>query len=125
MRQAFSIAASWAVSCVFSVLVAGAAMADQRDFTLVNSTGDAIDQVFVESVKSDEWGDDVMGRDSLEDGESVDISFEGYGSQCVFDMKAVYADGEAVVWYDINLCKISRLTLFWDQAAQKTWAVSE
>lgn len=107
------------------LLLSGTAMADVQDFTLENSTGDTIDQVYVESSKSDEWGDDVLDRDVLEDGDTVDVSFDGYGGQCTFDMKAVYTDGETVVWGDLDLCNLSTLTLFWNKKTGETWAVAK
>ena len=121
MRQAIALAFSLSVAA----FLADAAQADMRDFSLVNSTGDTIERVFVESAKSDEWGEDVLENEPLEDGDSVDITFEGYGKECIFDLKADYQGAESVVWYDLNLCSISRLTLFWDPQAAKTWAVSQ
>ena len=87
----------------FSTLVAAAALslfampawsAGDQDFTLVNRTGYTIEQVYVSPIKAKDWQEDVLGRDVLDDGESVDITFNKREEVCRWDLKVVYDDGE-------------------------------
>ena len=103
-------------------LVLPAAAADQ-DFKLVNKTGYQIDSVFVGPHSSSQWGQDIMGRDSLGDGEVVDITFPGRTSACSYDIKVAYNDGDEATWDSVNLCKISKVTLYWRNGT--TRAVTE
>ncbi len=94
--------------------MAGAAQAGTQDFTLTNATGYQIDSIFVSPTTQSSWEDDVMGRDALADGEAVDITFDAPDGQCMWDLKAVYNDGEEAVWIGFNLCTLSSITLHYD-----------
>ena len=72
-----------------AVLLATPAYADQRDFRLVNRTGYVVDQVYVSPTKTDDWEEDVLGRDQLADDDYVDISFSGKTNTCMYDLKLV------------------------------------
>jgi hypothetical protein len=93
---------------------AGTAYASDADFTLVNKTGYQIDDVYVSSSKSDDWGNDIMGKDALADGEKVDIVFPHGGGKCTFDIKVKYNDGDKAEWDEVNLCDYNTITLHWD-----------
>lgn len=95
----------------------------KQDFTLVNKTGYALSEVYVAPSKSDEWDEDVMGRDIVDDGEAVDISFHRANTSCKWDLKVVYQDdGSNAVWYDIDLCTISKITIKYNRKTDTTSA---
>ena len=89
-----------------SVLLAG-----DQDFVLVNKTGYDIDQVYVSAANQKEWGDDIMGKDVLTNGDKVTIEFPHKEKECIWDMKIVFSDEEEAVWEDFNLCKVREITL--------------
>lgn len=101
------------------------AQAGQQDFTLQNRTGYQIDEVYVSQVSSRNWGNDIMGNDALEDGNVVNVTFNAPDSVCRWDMRVKYNDGDEAVWNNLNLCNISKVTLFWDKKQQKTRAVTD
>lgn len=107
---------------LFATCIATAAHAGDQDFKLVNKTGYQIDSVYVSEASSRSWGRDVMGRDSLAEDESVDISFSRAAQACRWDLKVKYNDGDEATWQNLNLCNISRVTLFWNDKTQKTTA---
>ena len=107
------------------VLMLTAAHAAQQDFTLQNKTGYQIDEVYVSQSSSRNWGKDVMGKDALEDGNTVDVSFNAPDNACRWDMRVKYNDGDESTWNNLNLCNISKVTLFWDKKNEKTRAVTE
>jgi len=102
---------------------AGSALASDADFTLINKTGYQIDGVYVSPAKVDEWGNDIMGKDALADGEKVDITFPHGGGKCKFDIKVKYNDGDDAEWGDVDLCEYTAITLHWD--GKKTTATGE
>lgn len=98
--------------CLAAALaVSAAALAGDQDFVLVNKTGLTIDELYVSPADDDEWGEDVLGKDVLADGESVEIKFSRKEADCVWDLKIVDEDDDEVVWTDIDLCKASQITL--------------
>ena len=109
-------------ACLLTVSVAQAA---QQDFELHNKTGYQIDEVYVSQSAEQNWGEDVMGSQSLEDGNVVNITFKHAGSACRWDMHVKYNDGDEATWNSLNLCNISKVTLFWDKRRQTTRAVTE
>ena len=108
-----------------AALEISAARAGQQDFALFNRTGYQIDEVYVSRSSSRQWGGDIMGSDSLEDGHRVNVSFHAPDGVCNWDLKVKYSDGDEATWKSLNLCSISKVTLFWDKKNEATRAVTE
>lgn len=94
---------------------ATALRAGDQDFVLVNKTGYDIDQVFVAPANEKEWGADIMGKDTLDDGQRVTIEFAHKEKECMWDMKIVFSDEEEAVWEDFDLCKVREITLRYEK----------
>lgn len=106
--------------------IAGAALAQgKQDFRLSNRTGYTIAEVYVAPSKSDDWEEDVMGRDTLDDGGYVDISFPRKEKTCSYDLKVVYDDEETAEWQGLDLCSVSKISLRYNRKTGETWADSE
>ena len=98
------------------------------DFTLINETGYNISSIFVSPTTENEWGEDIMGRDLLNDGESVDISFHPGENDKKWDIYVTWEGYEAdedVHWIGFDLSTISEITLFKKKKTGKTWAVTK
>jgi len=93
-------------------LTSGAALAGDQDFTLVNRTGYQIDDVYVAPHSSSQWGEDIMGKGSLGDGEQVKITF-AKSSVCSWDLKVKYHDEDEAVWESIDLCTVEKVSLYY------------
>lgn len=93
------------------------------DFVLVNDTGYTIDKVFVSPTKTEEWGEDVMGQDQLEDGKSVKIHFSrAHEKDTKWDIKVVFTDKENRYWTNLDLSTISEVTIHYkNDHATATW----
>lgn len=111
-----------ALAVILSSVVPAAALAADQDFTLVNRTGYTIEQVYVSPIKARDWEEDVLGRDVLDDGDSVNIRFSKREDVCRWDLKVVYDDGEEAEWSDFNLCEVSRITIHYERRSGRTWA---
>jgi len=82
------------------------ALADQRDFKLINDSEVTINEVYVSTVSTDEWEEDVLGRDTLGSGESTDITFSrGAAGTCVYDIKVVTQGSKEIQRRNVNLCE--------------------
>jgi hypothetical protein len=103
-------------------LAGASAHAGKQDFTLYNNTGYGIDKLFVSSVGAKTWEEDILGRDTLDDGESFAISFENGERGCHYDMKVVYHDGDQAEWGNVNLCELTNIHIHWDKKAGVTRA---
>jgi hypothetical protein len=99
--------------------------AADQDFTLVNRTGYQIDEVYVSPSSSNRWGRDVMGQDVLENSARTEINFPDGTRGCNWDLKVIYNDRDTAEWRNLNLCSISRVTLFYDRKSGHTRAETE
>ena len=115
---------SLVAALIMGSLFAGSAWADNRDFSLINATGYQIKHVYIDESSSDSWSDDVLEKDFLDDGDSVDIQFGQADKGCNWDMKVVYSDGESAVWTGFNLCTINSIKLKWNKDTGVTTAVT-
>lgn len=98
------------------------AAAGSQDFTLVNKTGFDIYEIYVSPYQTDKWEDEIMEQEVLADGESLDITFDGY-SETYWDILVKDQDGNSYYWRKIDLKKISKITLNYD--GEDTWAELE
>ena len=89
----------------------GLVRAGGQDFVLVNKTGYDIEEVYVAPANQKEWGEDVMGKDTLDNGDKVNIEFSHKEKECLWDMKIIFSDKEEAVWEDFDLCKVREITL--------------
>lgn len=102
------------------VLAAGAAAQGKQDFTLNNSTGKVISEVYVSPNTVNDWEEDVLEEDVLGNGESVDISFSRTEKANFWDLKVIFSDGKFAIWEKLNLSQITDLTISFKNG--KPWA---
>lgn len=88
------------------------AHAIDRDFTVVNNTGDTIVNLYASPTSTTTWGGDLLGSDVLANGASVSLHYTPsmYRGQCVFDIKIVDTDHAQHVVSGVNLCTITTVT---------------
>ena len=101
---------SLAAIALFAV-TSSKAFAGDQDFTVVNKTGVEIHKLFVSPHSSDDWDEDILGKDTLADGESLDINFSRSAKSAHWDLKIEDAHGNSVTWENLNLLEISKVTL--------------
>ena len=95
----------------------------RQNFTLVNRTGYEIKHVYVSPSKSDDWEEDVLGKDTLDDGEAWGIRFHRATRTCSWDLKVVYTEDESsAVWHDIDLCEVEKITIRYNRKSDTTSA---
>ena len=95
-----------------SFLVASIAMAQgKQDFTLHNNTGVEIHKLFISPHDTNEWQEDILGKDTMADGESLEINFSRKETTKLWDLKIVDKEGTGIEWENLNLLEISEITL--------------
>ncbi len=104
------------ISFVFAVLAISAqrsAAQSTQDFTLNNKTGVEIYALYVTPHNADEWGEDILGADTLRVNENLDITFSRSEKAEYWDLRIEDEDGAFIEWEKLNLLEISRVTLFY------------
>lgn len=124
MRQMFlksNIAIALGVIAIF-VTATAFARAGKQDFVLHNQTGVEIHSLYVSPHSTDDWEEDILGKDTLAAGDSLKITFDDRDKHVHWDLKVTDKEGNSLEWYDLNLIEIDEVTLHWDAKAGKGWA---
>lgn len=104
-------AANTAANTASNTAAAPAASGANQDFTVVNKTGVIIDKLFVSPSEKDDWQEDILGKDVLADGESLEIKFHPKEKIEKWDLKIEDSKGNSIEWTDLKLTEISKVTL--------------
>jgi hypothetical protein len=115
------------VAAVATALLASAAPAGaddaKQDFRLINKTGYELKALYVSPSKADDWQEDILGQDTLADGQAVNIHFNPKVSTCNWDLKVVYSDDDSsAVWQKIDLCTVEKITIRYNRKSDTTSA---
>ena len=102
------------------VFMAPVAKAGEQDFVLVNKTGVEIHSLHIAPHSSDNWGDDILGKGTMDDGETLKITFARAEKSAHWDLSITDEKGHAVTWENLNLLEISTVTLH--LKGGKAWA---
>jgi hypothetical protein len=92
----------------------------KQDFILHNETGVEIQELYVSPHSANDWGTDVLGRDTLPAGESVKITFDDQEKQVKWDLKVADEKKHSIEWENLDLSKISEVTIHYKDG--KAWA---
>ena len=79
----------------------------QNRFWLVNNSGQPIQEAYVSSARTDNWGPDILGSSVLPAGNRVWVT-PVFGD-CVLNVRVVYASGQAEERRQVNACGISQI----------------
>ena len=85
--------------------------AGDQDFTVVNKTGVEINALYVSPDDKKDWGEDILGKDTLPAGESTDIEFDAEEEAAKWDLRVEDKEGNSIEWTDLDLTEISKVTL--------------
>ena len=76
----------------------------------LNKTGMAMKHFYASTTGTDDWEEDILGRDVIESGDTFDINIDDGSGACRYDFKAVFENGQSLVRKNINVCEISSFT---------------
>jgi len=121
MKHGFLAAAAMAVALLSAS--APAISQGRQNFTLVNETGYDIAELYVSPSNAADWQEDVLGENILEDGDEFEVRFQRSTRTCLWDIKVVYDDDDSSAeWGDIDLCKVSEVTIRYNRRSRTTTA---
>ena len=90
---------------------------DNPRFTLINGSGQIIDNLNISPSNDDSWGDDLLGTLALPPQNRV-IAGPVQDSGCTFDIRVVYHDQKEEILRRQNLCDLRELTFTGQNARQ-------
>ena len=99
-----------AACCLFAAATITAASAADRHVDIINKTGLAITEFYASNTGTDDWEEDILGLDVLENGETVNVNIDDGTGKCRFDFKAVFQNGQELVRKNINVCEVGSFT---------------
>ena len=85
----------------------------QQDFTVVNKTGVEIYALYVTPHNAKDWGDDILGVDTLAADGSLEIVFSRKEKAKYWDLRVEDEEGSFIEWESLNLLEISKVTLYY------------
>jgi hypothetical protein len=111
---------------VAAALAPALAFAGDADFVMVNRTGYQIREIYISAAHKNDWGRDRMGENGTLDNNKQRTFKFGNRAACKQDIKAVFDEGDTeVVWEDLDLCEINKLTLKYDRKTKTVSAIKE
>ncbi|MNK62489.1 hypothetical protein D3C87_816700 [compost metagenome] len=98
-KKLFSLVAALGI-----LLASSPAFASRLDFSIFNHTGLTIKEVYVSEANDTNWGEDILEKDVLADGEEFEIDMSDFGKKAKhFDIKLVDKDRNEWIVEDVNL----------------------
>lgn len=91
----------------FAFLAPIGASAADRVVEIINETGQTMVEFYASVTSSNDWEEDILGDDTLDDGDSVDINIDDGSGKCSYDFKAIFESGAEAVKRGVNVCQIS------------------
>ncbi len=83
----------------------------RQNFSVVNATGHIVVTLNVSPSSQSEWGPDILGVDVLQPGQTAQIVFDRAESECNYDLRATYDDGDTSDMRNVNLCQVGTVNL--------------
>ncbi|HVQ07791.1 MAG TPA: hypothetical protein VMS43_05100 [Allosphingosinicella sp.] len=83
----------------------------RQNFSVVNRTGHTVLTLNVSPTSEDEWGPDILGTQVLQAGQTAQVTFDRAETQCNYDIRATYDDGDTTDVRNVNLCQVGTVNL--------------
>ena len=61
---------------------------------------------YATSVDEEGWRSDLLGETVLVSGRSIDLTIDDGSGQCLYDFRAVFANGRVETAHSVNICQI-------------------
>lgn len=83
----------------------------RQNFSVVNGTGHTVMTLNVSPTTENEWGPDILGSQVLQNGQTAQVAFDRAETQCNYDIRATYDDGDTTDMRGVNLCQVGTVNL--------------
>jgi hypothetical protein len=110
IRKAIAVSV---LSLPIVALTAHTALADKANFSIENNSDVAISELYLSDSSLENWNNDILGQGILDSGERITVDFaDPSPDRCMYDIKAIFADGQEVEDYRINVCTNEQYQFF-------------
>jgi hypothetical protein len=89
---------------------AAPAQAEDVHFLLINQSGYDLYEFYASPTDVSSWEEDILGADILATGESVEVIIADGRTQCDYDLRMVFEDGD-VLEDTVNVCETGSYTI--------------
>jgi hypothetical protein len=96
---------------VFASLIPDTASAQDRRVRIINASNVTVNSFQASNTSRKSWEEDILGNSVLAPGQSIMVNINDGTGACMFDFKAVLANGRKVESYGMNVCQISSWTV--------------
>lgn len=93
-----------------SVFAVAPAYAEDLVFTLNNQSSGAVNELYVGPPESNTWGEDILGQDVLDSGQTATVTIYNADGKCAWDVRIVYDDGSVTDERNIDICTLENGT---------------
>lgn len=99
------IATGFAMALSAALLIIPDALATRYNYWVTNRSSSDITALYVSEYWRTDWGEDITGAYSLRSGNSMRLAFNNPSpNECLYDFKAVFASGDSLTRYEVNVC---------------------
>ncbi len=100
------------VSLAFAISAfSSAALAEDLSLTLNNRSSFVVVEFYASPSDVGDWEEDILGADVLGSGESIEINIADGRTQCAYDLRFVFDDGDVLDKPAVDLCDTGSYTL--------------
>ena len=84
-----------------------------KTFSVQNNSGESIMYLRISPVGADNFGEDLLGDDTISDGDAFDVTYQTQDTEaCNVDLKAERGEGDVIlILKDVNICDNETLTI--------------
>ncbi len=75
-----------------------------RRIILTNDTSVTLVEFYASNIDSDNWEEDILSGNLLRPGNEYEINIDDGTGYCLYDFKAVFADGDVVTNAEFDVC---------------------
>jgi hypothetical protein len=79
-----------AIAPILFAIGSASVYAEALNFTVVNDTEDTLIELYIAPSSDDDWGEDLLGEEELDPGESIEIEIDDDHDECEYDVQAVF-----------------------------------
>jgi hypothetical protein len=91
---------------------APAPAAQVLEVTFINDYSSPLWYLYATNVNDENWGKDHLGEYTVETGWQITIDLEDASGQCLFDIRAEFADGSVVEDWSVDVCEVNEVTYY-------------
>lgn len=100
------------IGAAILAMAGGAAMAQQynRMVRVHNETDQTIVYLYSTNTGTNDWGEDILGADTIGAGRTILVDFDDGSGYCRMDIRAEFADGSEAELRRVNVCEVNDVT---------------